>query len=95
MGVVSATAGFDKQGPATVTVRNWHAHAPMPVCTAALCRLVPVPQKEKNHMIFDNALFHMRQMDFVPITAFPELCTAEVGGWAAAVPRSAVLCCAL
>jgi hypothetical protein len=31
-------------------------------------------------MIFDNALFHMRQMDFVPITAFPELCTAEVGG---------------
>ena len=46
-------------------------------------------------MIFDNALFHMRQMDFVPITAFPELCTAEVGGWAAAVPRSAVLCCAL
>ena len=43
-------------------------------------------QKEKNHILFDNALFHMRQMDFVPVTAFPQLCTKEVcgrgvGGW--------------
>ena len=35
-------------------------------------------QKEKNHILFDNALFHMRQMDFVPVTAFPQLCTKEV-----------------
>ena len=41
-------------------------------------------------MIFDNALFHMRQMDFVPITAFPELCTAEVGGC-----LGDLLCCAV
>ncbi|KAL4420519.1 hypothetical protein ABPG75_010175 [Micractinium tetrahymenae] len=35
-------------------------------------------QKEKNHMLFDNALFHMRQQDFVPVTAFPELCRPGV-----------------
>lgn len=35
-------------------------------------------QKEKNHMLFDNALFHMRQMDFVPVTSFPELCNPMV-----------------
>lgn len=30
-------------------------------------------------MLFDNALFHMRQQDFVPVTAYPELCRPEVG----------------
>lgn len=34
-------------------------------------------QKEKNHILFDAALFHMRQMDFVPVTSFPQLCTKE------------------
>ena len=39
-------------------------------------------QKEKNHLLFDNALFHMRQMDFVPVSSFPELCTHQVGSLA-------------
>ena len=39
---------------------------------------LPLAQKEKNHILFDAALFHMRQMDFVPVTSFPQLCTKEV-----------------
>jgi hypothetical protein len=47
------------------------------VQTCCLCHL-SLAQKEKNHMLFDNALFHMRQMDFVPVTSWPEKCMPEV-----------------
>lgn len=49
-------------------------HRPSSPCLPSLA------QKEKNHVLFDAALFHMRQMDFVPVTSFPQLCTKEVRG---------------
>ena len=66
------------QRPSCLTTSPPFVAVLLPLPPLLLLDPVVLPQKEKNHILFDNALFHMRQMDFVPVTAFPQLCTKEV-----------------